>query len=166
MILTEIVLMIQNELQKSYDYLRNTAMHSQADGHNNGFIHMNFSEVEIEMPLIIELRERGVSYESLQELPDVFKNMKIPFNLDFQLDQFMALKQEDPLTQLENTIKSEERSRVHKGEKKEESKFHDRRFMVGNETNVRLLSDKDIAIRTKNNCKGISTIKIKFRPVI
>ncbi len=166
MTLTEVVLMIQNELQKSYDYLRITATQSQSNGNNSGFIHMNFNEVEIEMPLIIELRERGVSYESLHELPDALKFMKIPFNLDFQLNQFSALQKEQTLAQEDDNKIPKETTRVNTGEIQDERKIHERRFMVGNETNVRLLTDKDIAIRTENHCKVISTIKIKFRPVI
>lgn len=166
MTLTEVVLMVQNELQKSYDYLRITAAQSQLNGNTDRFIHMNFNEVEIEIPLIIELKERSVTYESLQELPDTLKFMKIPFNLDFQLNQFSTFKKEQTLTQEEDIMISKEKTRVNTGEIQEEGKIQEPLFMVGNETNVRFLTDKDFAIQTENHCKVISTIKIKFRPVI
>lgn len=163
--LTEVVLLLQNELQKSYDYLRITA--AQPNGKDSNLIHLNFNEVEIELPIMIEIKERGVAIDSLKELPDYLRFMRIPFSLEYQLNQFSASKKEQPEKNVliqEGTIKSDIENT--KTLPVDERKIPDKRFIFGNETSIRLLTDKDIAVRTESQNNLISKIKIKFKPVI
>jgi hypothetical protein len=163
--LTEVVLLLQNELQKSYDYLRINA--AQPNGNDSNLIHLNFNEVEIELPIMIKLKERGVAIDSLKDLPDYLKFMRIPFSLEYQLNQFSASKKEQAeknVSAQEGNLKIDiESMKVAPGE---ERKIPDKRFIFGNETNIRLLTGKDIAVRIENQSNLISKIKIKFKPVI
>jgi hypothetical protein len=81
--LLELILLIQNELQKTYDFTSEMARSNLPD--TTGLLHLNIQEVEIEVPILVEEQDVRIPQATLEQVLPNFRFMKVPHNLDKQI---------------------------------------------------------------------------------
>jgi len=139
----ELVVFLQTELQRSYDYAAEAAR--AASPAAGGVLHLNFEQAELELPVLLEVTPVRLAEADLKDVSPDLAFIKLPFNLNAQLRAPRAEGDEPP------------RAR--------EAREARPRVIEGQRLNVTLANPKTL-LDTSAGPSMVGRLKVVFKPVV
>lgn len=137
----ELVVFLQTELQRSYDYASEAARAAAPNG--GGVLHLNFEQAELELPVLLDVTPARLAEADLKDVSPDLAFIKVPFNLNAQIRAPRAEGAEPP------------RAREAKGP----------RVIEGQRLDVTLANPRTL-LDARAGPSTVGRLKVVFKPVV